>query len=259
MISHRSMTTFDLATRLANPRYPRSAHYDPTWAVGTRMGPNVLWLTEWLSEAARWSRGDRVLDLGCGMAASSIFLAREFDVVVWAADLWIDPSDNWQRIQHENLEDRVFPVRVEAHQLPFADEYFDAIVSVDAYHYFGTETDYLSYIRQFLRPGGALSIVVPSVRHELDGRPPDGLAPYWHDDMFTFHTPAWWVDHLGAEMTVRTADWLQDGWKEWLVWCEVCGDHLRPKGLSQGDDECAEMLRVDAGRTLGVTRIVAGR
>ena len=228
------MRDADLASRLANHRYPRSASYDPTWAVEARMGPNVLWLTEWLAEATSWSPGSRVLDLGCGMAASSIFLAREFDLVVWAVDLWIDPSDNWQRIQQASLHDRVFPMRAEAHELPFADGYFDAIVSVDAYHYFGTDPEYLSYIRQFLRPGGTLAIVVPSVRHELEGRPPDGLAPYWRDDMFTFHTPTWWADRLGAAMTVGTADWLRDGWKEWLLWCEVCGDCLRPRGLSAG-------------------------
>ena len=43
--------------------------------------------------------GMRVLDLGCGRAASSIFLRREFGVQVWATDLWISPTENWQRIQ----------------------------------------------------------------------------------------------------------------------------------------------------------------
>ena len=33
--------------------------------------------------------GMKVLDLGCGKAMSSIFLAREFRVSVWATDLWI--------------------------------------------------------------------------------------------------------------------------------------------------------------------------
>ena len=40
--------------------------------------------------------GMRVLDLGCGKGLSSIFLAKEFGVQVWAADLWtplvIDPT-----------------------------------------------------------------------------------------------------------------------------------------------------------------------
>ena len=55
------------------------------------MGPNVLWLTEALTQVLPLEPGMRVLDLGCGAAISSIFLARELGVQVWAADLWIEP------------------------------------------------------------------------------------------------------------------------------------------------------------------------
>ena len=250
------MDLTDLARRLSNPHYPRSAGYGPEWVVETRMGPNVLWLTEWLSEVAPWSPGMRVLDLGCGTATSSIFLAREFGLTVWAADLWVSASDNWQRIQAQDLGDRVFPLSAEAQDLPFAHGYFDAVVSIDAYHYFGTDDGYLGYLAQFLRPGGTVGIVVPSVRQELHDRPAGGLEPYWHDDMYTFHTPEWWRRHLGRASNVRAADWLDGGWREWLLWCEVCGEYFRGAGLAQGDDECAEMLRRDAGRALGFARIV---
>ena len=58
------------------------------------MGPHVLWLAESLSEVFEFKPGMRVLDLGCGRAVSSIFLAQEFGVTVWAADYWIKPSEN---------------------------------------------------------------------------------------------------------------------------------------------------------------------
>ncbi len=108
--------------------------------------------------------GMRILDLGCGKAVSSIFFAREFGVHVTAADLWIKPHENQRRIDAAGLADRVTPILAEAHALPFAERAFDAIVSLDAYQYFGTDDLYLGYIAKFLKPGGHLGIVVPGPR-----------------------------------------------------------------------------------------------
>ena len=105
-------------------------------------------LTEALSEVMILEPGMRVLDMGCGTAKSSIFLAREFDVEVWATDLWVKADENWQRIRDAGLEGRVFPIHAEAHALPFASEFFDASISMDAYHYFGTDD---LYIRPYSR------------------------------------------------------------------------------------------------------------
>ena len=88
----------DLASLLTRVDFPRSAAYDPRWVLENLMGPNVLWLTEALSQVMAFTPGMRVLDLGCGRALSSIFLAKEFDLQVWATDLWIGATDNWQRI-----------------------------------------------------------------------------------------------------------------------------------------------------------------
>ena len=59
----------------------------------------------------------RVLDLGCGRALTSIFLAREFGVQVWATDLWITPDHNRRRAEEAGVGDAVFPLRAEAHAL----------------------------------------------------------------------------------------------------------------------------------------------
>jgi len=69
-------------------RFPRSSKYHPDWVIaGASSGANALWLTEWLAEALDLRSGMRVLDLGCGLAMSSIFMRREFDVQVCATDL----------------------------------------------------------------------------------------------------------------------------------------------------------------------------
>ena len=119
--------------------FPLSSKYDPNWVIENEMGPNVLWLTEALCQVMPLEAGMRVLDMGCGKAMSSIFLAKEFGVQVWATDLWIKPTENWARIREAGFENQVFPIYAEARSLPYASEFFDAIVSLDSYHYYGTD------------------------------------------------------------------------------------------------------------------------
>ena len=130
---------------LEKAEFPLSSKYDPAWVRENEMGPNALWLAEALLQVMDIRPGMRVLDLGCGRAISSIFLARERAVQVWAADLWIDATENLKRIREAGVDDRVFPIHAEAHALPFAEGFFDAVVSFDSYHYFGTDVHYLEF------------------------------------------------------------------------------------------------------------------
>jgi cyclopropane fatty-acyl-phospholipid synthase-like methyltransferase len=248
-----------LRERLSKPLFPRSSTYDPQWVLEHAMaGPPVLWLAEWLTERLDLKPGMRVLDLGCGRATSSVFLAKEFSVTVWAADLWIKPTENYHLIEKAGMSSRVFPLMAEAHALPFADGYFDAVVSFDAYHYFGTDDLYLGIISKFLRSGGRLGIVAPGAVHELTEFPPRHLAPFWDWAFASFHTPSWWQRHWSKTglMTVEIADALSNASKLWLEWNELCAEH-GPEKLRDIFGREAEMLRVDNGRTLGLTRVVA--
>src|SRR5690242_19877123 len=126
--------------RFVTDRFPRASKYHPEWVLaGVSGGANPLWLTEWLAEALDLRPGMRVLDLGCGRAMSSIFLRREFGAQVWATDLWFSPSENIERIRDAGVEGRVFPIRADARFLPFAPEFFDAVIGIDSFPYFATD------------------------------------------------------------------------------------------------------------------------
>lgn len=247
----------ELRSRLVKSAFPRASTYDAERMFDTMMGPNVLWLAEWASQAVPLHEGMRVLDLGCGKAASSIFLAKEFGVSVCAADLWIKPTDNWKRIEAAGVSDRVLPVHAEAHALPFAEGYFDAILSFDAYHYFGTDDLYLGYLSKFVRPGGRLGIAVPGLVQELAEGPPETLL-YWDWDFCSFHSPAWWCKHWAKTglVEIEVADGLADGWQLWAEWNECCAQAGAKAPLSARE---AEMLRLDGGQTFAFTRVVAKR
>ena len=238
-------------------QFPRSATYDPAWILDNMMGPNALWLMESLGECMELGPTMRVLDMGCGKGLSSVFLAREYGVQVWATDLWISASENWERFRAAGVEDRVFPIHAEARSLPFADGFFDAMVSVDAYHYFGTDDLYLeNHMARLLKPGGQMGIVVPGLVEELiSDEAPEHLKPYWEPAFFSLHSPAWWKRHWERSglVTVERFDLLPGGWKHWMV-----SDQVWSKQLDKPSHE-AHMLSLDQGKTLGLTRMVARR
>jgi cyclopropane fatty-acyl-phospholipid synthase-like methyltransferase len=155
------MSRMPALEELRRPAYPRSAQYDLQWQVDLCMGPNPLWLLEDLLRDVDLRPGMRVLDLACGLGMSSIYLAREYDVQVVAADLWISAADNQRRFDEAELGHRIEAVDAEAHALPFDEAEFDAVISIGAYHYFGTDDLYIGYISQFLKPGGLLAIAGP--------------------------------------------------------------------------------------------------
>lgn len=114
-------------------------HYRRYFTKEYLMGPNSFRLLDELLRRNPFDTCfDRTLDLGCGMAMTSVFLANETPAKsVYAFDLWVDAAENLERVRSLGLEDRVIPVRGDAMDMPFARDWFDAVVSVDAYHYFG--------------------------------------------------------------------------------------------------------------------------
>ncbi len=57
------------------------------------MGPNSFRIVEEITNGIRIETGSRILDLGCGKGLTSIFLAEKYDSSIFAADLWIDPTE----------------------------------------------------------------------------------------------------------------------------------------------------------------------
>ncbi len=237
--------------RLISGRFPRASGYNPEWVLaGLGGGANVLWLTEWLAEALDLQPGMRVLDLGCGRAMSSIFLRREFGVQVWAADLWFSPSENLQRIRDAGVEDGVFPIHADARALPFAADFFDAVVSVDSYIYYGTDDTYLNTLARFVKPGGQIGIAQVGLMREIDREVPVSLQAWWRQDQpWCFHSAGWWRRHWERTgiMDVSVADALPDGWQFWRDWLRL----IAPENTLEID-----AVEADAGEHLGYVRMV---
>jgi SAM-dependent methyltransferase len=234
-------------------RFPRASRYDPDWVLASASGgANALWLAEWLAEAIELRAGMRVLDLGCGRAMSSVFLHREFGAQVWAVDLWHSASENLQRVRDAGVDHSVFPIHADARSLPFAAEFFDAIVSIDAFVYFGTDDLYLIDLARFVRPGGAIGIAGAGLTRELDVSVPDHLREWWEPGHGCLHSADWWRRHWQRTGVLDTelADTLPDGWELWLQWQRTASPNNTPEITA---------LEADAGRHLAYVRAVGRR
>ena len=156
--------------------------------------------------------------LGCGRAMSSIFLHREFGVQVWAVDLLFSVSENYQRIRDAGVENGVFPIHADARSLPFAAEFFDAIISIDSFFYYGTDDLYLNSLARFLKPGGQLGISGAGLMQEFGSKFPEHLQQWWTPDLWCLHSAAWWQQHWERTgiLEIEVADTLPDGWLLWL-------------------------------------------
>jgi SAM-dependent methyltransferase len=240
-------------TRLVSERFPRASRYNPDWLIASMSGgANSLWLAEWLSEVVDLRPGMRILDLGCGRAAQSIFLAREFGAQVWAADLWFSADENQRRIDDAGTGDRVTALHADARALPFAAGFFDAILCIDSFQYYATDDFFLSNIARFVKPCGVLALAGACLLQEIDGEVPEHLAAWWEPPMFSLHSPAWWRRHWEKTrlVTIERAEAMPDGWRRWLDWQRV---------ICPGNALEIQTVETDAGRWIGYLRLVARR
>ena len=205
--------------------YPRSRKYCTPELMAMMTGPNPIKLTEELLEENLIKKAGVVCDLGSGNGLTSVFLAREYGFTVYAADLWSDMEDNRRFFDAMGLSPvQIIPVKADAMALPFERDFFDAVVSVDSYNYFGRDEKYLGEkLLPFVKPGGYIYVAVPGMRKDLHGALPRELLLSWTPDQLDFlHDAAYWralieqtegIDIVSLE-EMKSKD---EVWADWLA------------------------------------------
>ena len=236
--------------KMKNPLYPLSSKYDPQWIIDNHMGSHCLWLTEALVKNMDLKPCMRILDLGCGKALSSVFLAKEFDAEVWAYDLRVNANDNWHRIKEAGVEKSVFPIKGNALEMPFANEFFDAVISINSIWSYGTNEDFVDeHLARVIKPSGQIGVVIPGMFNELS-EPPEYLKPHWHTDFDSYHSPAWWIDlwEKAKSINIEVIDSFDN--KEGVrIW--------RDFGWILDPNESEGLMGVDEGRNITFLRLLA--
>ena len=156
--------------------FSKANSFDPVLIRSHIMGPNPLKLCEELLADADIPHGARVCDLGSGTGITSAMLAREYGLDVYAVDLWSDPDENRAFFNALGIpKPTIHPVQADAARgLPFAPAFFDAVVSIDSYNYYGRDPQYPGEkLLPYVKRGGMLYLSIP------------GMARDCHDDLPT--------------------------------------------------------------------------
>jgi SAM-dependent methyltransferase len=201
-------------------KYPDLSNYTKA-EIWREIGPGGLYLVSLLAKQLRLEPGAWVLDLGCGSAESSLFLADHYQVKVIAADLWADLDENAAKIEHRGHRGSVIPLKLDASQpLPFSEGYFDAILCINNLNFYGTDLKVVDGIARHLKRGGIFCSGGECLNEEFTPEQIDNPpAVYnfhetaWEADFLTTHSPGWWAEHIGRseELHLESCRELEDG------------------------------------------------
>ncbi len=203
----------------------RSDHYQQYFTAENLMGPASIRLLDELLQTypMTFTSDQTVLDLGCGTGLTSMFIAKETGATVYANDLWISDEDNRRRFVRWGLEQQLIPVHEDANDLHFEKEKFDALISIDSYHYFGGRKGFFAdRILPFLKPGGVALIGVPGMKDAFDGRSEELCRDWLADEAYMFQSPRWWKETIGthgdiAEVKTWEMSTFDLPWQEWFA------------------------------------------
>ena len=205
-------------------KYPKSIKYDTPIFNKKIMGPNPLKLTEELLINHQIAPHATVCDLGSGEGVTSVFLAKEYNFQVYAADLWSDPQSNQRFFHQMGLNDRdIIAVKADANNLAFPKNFFDAVICVDSYNYFGRDAQYLDEkLLPFVKSKGLIYIAVPGMKKDCHANLPPELLLSWAPEQLEYmHDLNYWRNIVSQSQSAEVLEISEmisneELWQDWL-------------------------------------------
>lgn len=148
-------------------------------------------------------------------------LAEKFGVQVFAVDLWTTATENYNRFKEAGVSNLIVPLQLDALQLPFAEGFFDGVVSVDSYHYFGNNDFYFEKtLKPVLKEDAIVSIAFPGMKYEVHDNIPEEMKPLWNEEALEmWHSIDWWKGKFEPylkEFQIAEMDCFERAWNDWL-------------------------------------------
>ena len=189
------------------------------------MGPNSVRLLAEMLEKCPIDEGLRILDLGCGKGLTSLFLAKETKAQVYAVDLWVSATENYEQFKKWDVDNTVVPIHSDANDLPFANEFFDVVVSIDSFHYFANHKGFFkSKILPLVKKGGKVIIAMPGLKNEIHGCEPELILEWVNgeeSEYELYHSREWWRSVLRENEDFKIVDEFDldsfdISWQDWF-------------------------------------------
>jgi len=223
----------------------------------TMWGPNAIRQADELASHFTITKDMKILDLGCGMGLSAVYLAQAYGAEVFATDLYADPTENHENFKTLGIADKIVPMILDATQpLPFAKHYFDVIFSVGAYNMFGLNEEMLAHLATYVKKGGYIAVSFPGLKYDFGGNIPPEMQPFFCDDR-------------EVAKYLRGIDWWQDLWSKATgieiinISEQVCHDIAWEEYLASLDPSNEEekwdleMMKAEGGKYYNTIQLIA--
>lgn len=205
--------------------YTKSQKYSTPELLAKIMGPNPFKLQEEMLLNHKIPAGSLVCDLGSGQGLTTVMLVKDYGFTVYATDLWSDPQENRKFFDEMGLtREQVIPVKADATALPFAKEFFDAVVSTDSYNYWGRDPEYLdAKLLPFVKSGGYLYICVPGMKEDCHDNLPKELLLSWTPEQLAYlRDITYWTEILNNSRDAEVISLYEmqgnndELWADWI-------------------------------------------
>ena len=152
------MKTQEEVTRIGNPRKPEGTEGEE---MLERMNQSHYEVTGWALSYWEMQEDDRVLDIGCGGGAT---LHRMAEKVTSGHVTGVDYSDVSVETSRRNNEKNISSGKMDVlegsvENLPFADDSFDKIITVESFYFWPDPQENLKEVRRVLKAGGTFLLV----------------------------------------------------------------------------------------------------
>lgn len=192
-----------------------------------------------IEELLKWTgvqQAENILDVGCGIGGSSLYLAEKFNARATGITLSpVQAARATQRAREAGLDTRTQFQVADAQATPFADNSFDLVWSLESGEHMPDKTKFMQECYRVLKPGGTL-IMVTWCHRPIDNSPLTADEQKHLQDIYRVYCLPYVIslpeyEAIARQLSLqnlRTADWSQAVAPFWNV---VINSVFTPKAI----------------------------